>query len=91
MLARWAVNAPLSLADQYIGPEHYNCYAAWRWHRLNSDYFIRRLTSADVESMRAMLHMFGVAFNDVDSYDGKIESLWAVISASSSGDQLAET
>lgn len=35
---------------------------------MSSDYSIRRLTPADVEQMRAMLDMFGVAFNDVDTY-----------------------
>jgi aminoglycoside 3-N-acetyltransferase I len=38
---------------------------------LSSDYDIRRLTSADVEQMRAMLDIFGVAFDDVDTYSSK--------------------
>lgn len=38
---------------------------------MSSDYEIRRLTPADVEQMRAMLDMFGVAFNDVGTYSSR--------------------
>ena len=38
---------------------------------MDSELAIRRLAPADVETMRAMLDMFGAAFNDVDTYSGK--------------------